>query len=493
MLLAAGSTFAQVTVSEPEFINTYCILTSDATYDQLPKESGTLGEHKNKVRKWGKLLGGAANVIGAGGMIGAATAGSVSGVINGVRVASTAGSVASAAGTVSGLAGSAGMDNVFNGGSPTYTIQGVINYALKPNDETGELEQVEVLLLDPELYGDHLMNAFEAQLWASHPQRAEGKEIARLVSGGARQMIISDKEYSHALVPDQNGTAYIGKMTPELFDYVRSQDSFSPIDDIGGYSTSYDDIKDLDLPLLQQIYTAAVESGISGDGVVLRVDFKKFCRHMGKDVDAGGSQDVLGDINKFAGYVGIRPGTRKIQVLLVFMGYDKDTDTLDLGVPYMFSIMSEVARKNLIQGKKKTGEQFEYEKPHYNKLCHSTINKERNKAAVMLVYEITNGLLQRGSDSNGEERVTYRVKFRTLVNAVPQLRGRIIDRKTTSDKNKELKRAFEAAYRILEKRTDALQYFEGLEYEKTVPTMTTLDSKLVITFKGINRDFEPLQ
>jgi hypothetical protein len=124
MLLAAGSTFAQVTVSEPEFINTYCILTSDATYDQLPKESGTLGEHKNKVRKWGKLLGGAANVIGAGGMIGAATAGSVSGVINGVRVASTAGSVASAAGTVSGLAGSSGMDVVFKGGHSSYAVQG---------------------------------------------------------------------------------------------------------------------------------------------------------------------------------------------------------------------------------------------------------------------------------------------------------------------------------------------------------------------------------
>ena len=124
LLLAAGSTFAQVTVSEPEFINTYCILTSDATYDQLPKESGTLGEHKNKVRKWGKLLGGAANVIGAGGMIGAATAGSVSGVINGVRVASTAGSVASAAGTVSGLAGSSGMDVVFKGGHSSYAVQG---------------------------------------------------------------------------------------------------------------------------------------------------------------------------------------------------------------------------------------------------------------------------------------------------------------------------------------------------------------------------------
>ena len=124
MLLATSSVFAQVTAPEPEFINTYCILTSDATYDQLPKESGTLGEHKNKVKKWGKLLGGAANVIGAGGMIGAATAGSVSGVINGVRVATTAGSVASAAGTVSGLAGSSGMDVIFKGGHSNYVVQG---------------------------------------------------------------------------------------------------------------------------------------------------------------------------------------------------------------------------------------------------------------------------------------------------------------------------------------------------------------------------------
>jgi len=114
----------QVTAPEPEFINSYCILTSDATYDKLPKESGTLGKHESKTKKWGKLLGGAASVVGAGGMIGAATAGSVGGVINGVRVATTAGSVANAAGTVSGLAGSSGMDVVFKGGHSSYTVQG---------------------------------------------------------------------------------------------------------------------------------------------------------------------------------------------------------------------------------------------------------------------------------------------------------------------------------------------------------------------------------
>lgn len=143
MLLASTSTFAQVTVAEPEFINSYCILTSDSTYATLPKESGTIGKHENKAKKWGKLLGGAASVVGAGGIIGAATAGSASGIINGVRVAATASSVASAAGTVSGLAGSAGMDIVFNGGSSTYAIQGGQDVRLLIKGENNETDPMD--------------------------------------------------------------------------------------------------------------------------------------------------------------------------------------------------------------------------------------------------------------------------------------------------------------------------------------------------------------
>ena len=123
MFLATGSTFAQVTASEPEFINSYNILTSDSTYAALPKESGTLGKHENKVKKVSKWIRGVADMAGAGGMIGAATAGSVGGVINGICVASTAGSVASAAGTISGLAGSSGMDVIFKGGHSSYAVK----------------------------------------------------------------------------------------------------------------------------------------------------------------------------------------------------------------------------------------------------------------------------------------------------------------------------------------------------------------------------------
>lgn len=124
MMLTAISAHAQeVKVAEPEFINSYCILTSDSTFAALPKESGTIGKHENKVKKWSKWIGGAASIVGAGGMIGAATAGSVNGVINGVRVMGSAAGIASAAGTVSSLAGSSGMDIVFKGGHSPYSLK----------------------------------------------------------------------------------------------------------------------------------------------------------------------------------------------------------------------------------------------------------------------------------------------------------------------------------------------------------------------------------
>jgi hypothetical protein len=122
MLLAAGSTLAQVTVQEPEFINSYCILTSDSTLAILPKESGSIQKHENKAKKWTKIIGSAADVVGAVGMVGAYTSGSLSGAVTGIRAAGTAASVGHAADAVGGLTGAAGMDIVFEGKSSAYTV-----------------------------------------------------------------------------------------------------------------------------------------------------------------------------------------------------------------------------------------------------------------------------------------------------------------------------------------------------------------------------------
>ena len=39
MLTAVSASAQEVKVAEPEFINSYCILTSDSTFATLPKES----------------------------------------------------------------------------------------------------------------------------------------------------------------------------------------------------------------------------------------------------------------------------------------------------------------------------------------------------------------------------------------------------------------------------------------------------------------------
>ena len=106
-------------------MNSYCILTSDSTYEVLPKESGTIGKHENKVRKWSKVVGKVADIAGAAGVVGfhaAGASGSLSGMAAGVRTLSTAASVGSAADAVSGLAGSAGMDIIFQGGHSSYSV-----------------------------------------------------------------------------------------------------------------------------------------------------------------------------------------------------------------------------------------------------------------------------------------------------------------------------------------------------------------------------------
>lgn len=111
---------------EPEFINSYCILTSDSTYDTLPKENGIVGKHESKAKgllgRIGKVADVASSASGLGAVIGA-NVGSVGGVLTSVRVASTASGVGCLANSASSLAGSSGMDIIFKGKSSSYSYE----------------------------------------------------------------------------------------------------------------------------------------------------------------------------------------------------------------------------------------------------------------------------------------------------------------------------------------------------------------------------------
>ncbi len=144
MLLATGSSFAQVMAPEPEFINSYNILTSDSTYATLPKESGEIKKHQNKVSKWSKIAGNASLLGGAAGLLGMSTAGSVSGVVTGARVVGAASSVGTAADAVNGLAGAAGMDIVFSGKNSAYQIKSGQEVRLLIKGENNEQDPMEL-------------------------------------------------------------------------------------------------------------------------------------------------------------------------------------------------------------------------------------------------------------------------------------------------------------------------------------------------------------
>lgn len=375
--------------------------------------------------------------------------------------------------------------------------------------------------LSPMLYGNHAVAAFETAI-AEHenaPKTEDGKKRRRsearaaangqLVSAGFYQYLASDKSFQHSLTPQKNKNAYIALMTPEFFDKLDFSDGVLSFDNesdayIKKYRRGkYEDIQDLDLPLLQQIYTAASKAYAKNGGYTITVYFSKFLSEMGIDPRNQNAAEIMRKLHSFENCVGVMPGTGIIAKLFSIIEINSADNTMTFAVPYIFRLIDELERKNKIEGKTKKGELYEYEAPYNNRLVHSSIANERNKTAVELVYLITTGLLQRGKTPDAKTwardrakftdqlLVSYGVSFRTLINDAPLLRGRIKSYKSQNDKNKALRRAFEKAYQLIKAKTDAGEYFIDLHIPEIIPTMNTLDDLLTITHHGINGDYKP--
>lgn len=113
----------EVSVAEPEFVNSYCILTSDSTMKLLPKENGMIGKHETKTKSLLNKISKVADVAGSAGALGAVigvNSDNVSGAMTGIKVLTTASSVGDVASSASFLADSVGMDVIFSGKSSSY-------------------------------------------------------------------------------------------------------------------------------------------------------------------------------------------------------------------------------------------------------------------------------------------------------------------------------------------------------------------------------------
>lgn len=372
--------------------------------------------------------------------------------------------------------------------------------------------------LSPMLYGNHAVAAFEAAI-AEHenaPRDEDGKKIRtsankaargnQLVSAGYYQFAISDKKYKFALTTKRNKSAYIQVVKPGFFEKLDFTGGVITWDrEVAGVIRnnrrgSYEDIQDIDPALLTQIYTAGVKAHKSHNGYTITVYFHKFLREMGIDPGKNNAPDIMRKLQSFENCVGVMPGTGIIAKLFSIIEINAADDTMTFAAPYIFRLIDELESKNKIERKTKDGD-YEYIAPYHNMLVYSTIANERNKTAVELVYLIIAGLHQRGKvpDANTYAKkdmqhrdprlVTYQTSFGSLVDDTSILSGRIEAYKSTADKNKALRRAFEKAYQLIETKTDAGEYFIDLQIPKIIPTISTLDDKLTITHHGVNGDY----
>ena len=371
------------------------------------------------------------------------------------------------------------------------------------------------------LYGDHACDAFEAAMsdftektQQAQEAKAQPKKSAAaskrhaMVSAGFYQWVISDLQYQFALTTRRNNYAYLAMMTPDFLEHLDFENGIMTYDNqtagiIKQYSKGkYTDVKNLDLPLLTQIYTAAIKSHIQNDSYTITVSLPHFFREMGIELTAGNSQDIMTKLYSFKDFIGIMPKLQIAALLFSIIEIDSKKQTMTVAVPYILRLYEALEEKNHIERTTRQGALIDYQKPYHNQLCHSSIAKERNKTAVELVYLITDGLLQRGytpdiqtykkkgAKTQYPDRITYSISFHKLIYNAPFLRGRIQSYKSDSDKNRALRRAFERAYELLDEKTDANEWFINLKISRIIPTMTTLDDELTITHDGRNGDYK---
>ena len=312
---------------------------------------------------------------------------------------------------------------------------------------------------------------------------------------------ITNKKYQNAMTLNADSTAYLQPFSSvDNLVYENGQILFRGLPasaaTLKEYFTSTG-IENFDLPLLRLFYdiilnrfakTWKEDQSIEGYVTIYYPDLAK---KLGKSSNISKSdvQSCIDSIMQFQTIMGIidngSKGTEIIPVL-VYMGNDTEKNTISFASPYMVKVIKNVfnasIRKNktgLPQLKKDGNPQL---LPAYSYMIKSSIGKERNKKAVEIVFVIVSLIEQSGNHCP-------HIKAKTIIDRIPILKNSIDNCKTTSDKNKMLKRAFSKAWGILPKHTKLKETYQDIKLPSStdVPSMSSLDIVYKFPHNGKNK------
>ena len=200
-------------------------------------------------------------------------------------------------------------------------------------------------------------------------------------------------------------------------------------------------------------------------------------------------QDVARVISKaqsFHNIIGVLHGTRNgkpsqsLYPVLNFEGYDDKKNTIAFSSPYMNMVIRTVYNLSIRKTKdgkpklKKSGEPMRLVSHSY--LVHSSIAKQRNKAAVENVNIIVTLIEQAGDN-------IPRIKASTIIERNPQFQQRL---EVSTNKTQLLRTCFSKTWELLKEETDLLTAYKDIKLPDPkdpafIPTAKTVDT-IVFSF-----------
>ena len=309
--------------------------------------------------------------------------------------------------------------------------------------------------------------------------------------------IITNDKYKNSLTLQQNGGAYLQPLaTTEGLQYDGENLFFQgfPASEATLREINKDKdvpIEAIDLPLLRMFYSIILsdfEQNTKKLGVVneiVTVYVPDLAAILGKKRNLS-KNDITSIIEKTSSFQTIygvikdpdRPnGIGTAVPLLVWMGYDAESNTIRFSSPYMTRLIKRIYNVSIRKDRKGS--------PHLKKdgtpllevshsyLIKSSIVKERNKRAVEIVMVVVTTIEQSGKN-------TPHLKASTIIERIPQLQRAFNKTKTTSNKNLLLSRTFKKAWELLASQTKLRDKYPNITLPdpnnpQNIPTTSTLN------------------
>ena len=264
-----------------------------------------------------------------------------------------------------------------------------------------------------------------------------------------------------------------------------------------------DNIENFDLPLLRVFYAVILnqfaktwKEDKSVDEVIT-IYYPDLAKQIGKgsNISRNDVEKTISSILSFRNIIGITEKGNNILPVLVYLGEDREKNTISFASPYMLKVIKDLSKASVRKSKQgldivnKNG--MPKMLPAYTYIPDMALAKEKNKKAVEIVCIVVTTIEQAGSHG------TPHISAKTIIERNPLLKRSIDNAASASNKNKFLERAFSKAWELLRTKTDILERYKNIQLPNPkdkdfklnyIPTMSTLDMVFEFPHEGKIKD-----